>query len=64
MFHRNADRLCLYFNITDDDIREPNEMFQITFNITSSPNIAVTDWSIENVTIIDDDSKYLQSVCF
>ena len=58
MFHRNADRLCLYFNITDDDIREPNEMFQITFNITSSPNIAVTDCSIENVTIIDDDSKY------
>ena len=58
MFHRNADRLCLYFNITDDNIREPNEMFQITFNITSSPNIAVTDCSIENVTIIDNDSKY------
>ena len=59
MFPRDAGKLCLYFNITDDDIGgESNEMFQITFNITSSPNIAVTDCSIENITIIDDDSKY------
>ena len=59
MFPRDAVRLCFFFNITDDDIgREPNEVFQIMFNITSSPNIAITDRPIANVTIIDNDGKY------
>ena len=58
MFPRDADRLCFYFNITDDDIGgEPNEVFQITFNITSSPDVAVTDRPIANITILDDDGK-------
>ena len=59
MFPRDDVKLCFYFNITDDDIGgEPNEVFQITFNITSSSNIAITDRPIANITITDNDGKY------
>ena len=61
---RDADRLCFYFNITDDDIGgEPNEVFQVTFNITSNSSVAFTDCSITNISIIDDDSKYSCEFC-
>lgn len=61
IFQRNDSVKCLYFNITDDDIDEPNEVFQITFNITSSSDVAYPDNPIANITILDNDGK-VQSI--
>lgn len=53
VYPRGVTRHCFVFDITDDDIGgEPNEVFQVVFNSTTTSSTTTA-----NVTIVDDDSK-------
>ena len=54
LFPRNAETICTTFNITDNNVIEENEVFEVVFVIPLDippPPVNIT------VTIIDDDCK-------
>ena len=57
LFDRTATRMCYNFSITDDEIGEPNEVFQVMLMILSPPEVATAPEPTANITIIDDDGK-------
>ena len=62
-FSRVSNSECYFFNITDDDIGEPTEHFQVMMEILSNPDVAVVDNPIANITILDDDGKQARVCC-
>ena len=58
IFPRPDSVKCFYFNITDDNIDESDEVFQIVFEINSSSDIAYADNPIANITILDNDGLF------
>ncbi|XP_019849170.1 PREDICTED: uncharacterized protein LOC100641243 [Amphimedon queenslandica] len=60
IFPRNATKLCYNFIIDDDNIGEPNEVFQVMLMILSPPEVATAPEPTANITIIDDDVNVLE----
>ena len=49
--------------ITDDNMLESNESFQLSINYSSLPNrVTVDNPSVVTVTIVDNDRKFIKSV--
>ena len=57
-FSGNTVRQCINISITDDDTFEVDEVLRIFLNIVSGTGVAIQPTSA-NITIIDDDSKYV-----
>ena len=45
----------------DDDVLEPNEVFQIFLLSTSDADVTLGEVSVANITILNDDCKLLDS---
>ena len=62
LFPRNAETICATFDITDDNVIEGNETFEVVFEITIPGSTQPPDIPLPpvnpTVTIIDDDCKY------
>ena len=60
VFPSGQSRICVEFNITDDQIAlEFFEEFNVTFQIISDSTVAIPGQrAMSVVTIIDDDSKF------
>lgn len=56
----NNNRKCVYINITDDNIVEGLEMFEVKFTETDDNQINIAGLDTAPVYIEDDEGKYIR----
>ena len=59
----NNDRKCVYINITDDNIVEGLERFEVRFTETDDNQINIAGTDTVPVYIEDDEGKYIHCGC-